>query len=71
MLEYCHSRGNAMKERPFDRYTHCFRCKRYIDEETVKLKKIIVGPDTYRQSNPEFLDQVKYEKLCTDCVGRK
>ena len=51
----------------FNRETHCVKCQRFIDEETVKLKRIIVGPDTYRRfdilDNPNF----KYEKICTDC----
>lgn len=62
------------EERPFNRYTHCSRCKRYIDEIEVKLKKIIVGAgDTYRHTDPEYLDKLHYERICSDCFygGKK
>lgn len=56
-----------MEMREFDKTTHCIKCRRYIDEETVKLKKLTIGPDTYRQTNADYLDKVKYEKICFDC----
>ncbi len=59
-------------DRPFDRYKDCCKCKRYIDEETVKLKKITIGGDTYRQTDQNYLDKMKYEKICFDCwYGKK
>jgi hypothetical protein len=60
-----------MEEREFDRTKDCVRCKRYIDEETVKLKKIIIGGDTYRQYDKNYLAMLKYEKICTDCINKK
>lgn len=51
--------------RDFDRYKDCFSCKREIDEVTVKLKRVVVGPDTYRRSDADG----KFEKYCTDCVS--
>lgn len=56
-----------MGERPFDRLKDCICCHREIDEETVFLKKITIGGDTYRQHDPKYLDTLKYERLCTDC----
>lgn len=49
----------------FDRTKDCFKCHRYIDEDKVRLKRIVVGPDTYRRPDIECL---KFEKYCTDCV---
>jgi hypothetical protein len=58
-------------DREFNRTKDCIKCRRYIDEETVKLKKITIGGDTYRQTDPEFLAKLKYEKICTDCFYNK
>lgn len=59
-------------EREFDKTKDCAKCKRYIDEETVKLKKLTIGGDTYRQYDPKYLDRQKYEKICVDCwYGRE
>jgi len=49
-----------MEEKEFNVKTHCIQCKRYIDEETVKLKKITIGPD----------NSDKFEKLCSDCYHK-
>jgi hypothetical protein len=57
--------------RPFDRTKDCVSCLREIDEITVKLKKLTLGGDTYRQYDPKYLNQLKYEKLCTDCFYGK
>lgn len=57
-------------EKPFNKYTHCHYCKRYIDEETVKLKRIVTSGDTYRQFDQKYLDTLRYEKTCTDCAKR-
>jgi len=57
--------------REFDRTKDCVKCKRYIDEIEVKLKKLTIGEDTYRQYNPKYLEKIKYEKLCTDCASGK
>jgi len=53
--------------RPFDRTRDCASCLREIDEVTVKLKKLTLGGDTYRQYDPGYLSRQKYEKICTDC----
>lgn len=55
--------------RPFNKYTHCTGCKRYIDEVKVKLKRIVTSGDTYRQFSSEYLDSLPYQRLCTDCVA--
>ena len=47
--------------REFNDKTHCFRCRRYIDEDTVRLKHINAGNDT----------RPKYEKTCADCWSGK
>jgi len=57
--------------REFDRTKDCVKCKRYIDEIEVKLKKLTIGGDTYRQYDPKYLDRQKYEKICTDCFNGK
>lgn len=57
-----------MEEREFNKYTDCVKCKRYIDEVEVKLKKLTIGGDTYRQYDPQYLSKMKYEKICTDCA---
>jgi hypothetical protein len=54
-----------MKE--FNRLTDCVKCKRIIDEKKVKLKKVIVGPDTYRHYDALNDPKLKFEKMCTDC----
>lgn len=59
------------RSKPFSKFTHCTSCKRYIDEETVRLKKIVIGGDTFRQYDDAYLDKIKYERLCSDCVGGK
>lgn len=53
--------------REFNRTTHCAKCLRYIDEEVVKLKKLTIGGDTYRQPDPSYIEKTKYEKICFDC----
>lgn len=58
-------------DRPFDRTKDCIRCHRYIDEEVVKLKKLTIGPDTYRRNDMEKNPDFKFEKLCTDCFNGK
>jgi hypothetical protein len=55
-------------ERSFDRDKDCFKCHREIDEVEVKLKKIIVGPDTYRRYGKDEIETLRYEKYCTDCL---
>lgn len=55
--------------KPFDRTTHCAKCLRYIDEEVVRLKKLTIGPDTYRRSDMEKNPAFKYEKICSDCFN--
>jgi hypothetical protein len=58
-------------ERQFDRLKDCIKCQRYIDEKEVKLKKIVVGPDTYRRYDILNDPKVKYERICTDCFHKK
>jgi hypothetical protein len=58
-------------EREFDRTKDCVVCRREIDEVEVKLKKLTIGGDTYRQYDPNFLAKMKYEKICTDCYRGK
>lgn len=53
--------------RPFDRTKDCAKCLREIDEIEVKLKKLIIGGDTYRQYDQKYLERQKYEKVCVDC----
>jgi hypothetical protein len=53
--------------RPFDRTKDCVICLREIDEITVRLKKLTIGGDTYRQYGPDYLSKTKYEKVCFDC----
>jgi hypothetical protein len=55
-------------EREFDREKDCFKCHREIDEIEVRLKKIIVGPDTYRRYGKDEIETLRYEKYCTDCL---
>ena len=44
----------------FNKYTDCFECHRTIDENTVKLKRIVTD------------DGGKWEKYCSDCrLGTK
>lgn len=45
-----------METREFDKYKDCFRCHRFIDEDTVKLKRIVTN------------DGGKWEKYCNDCI---
>lgn len=59
-------------EREFNRLTDCVSCKRYIDEVTVKLKKLTTAGDTYRVPNATTDPRFKWEKLCVECFyGRK
>jgi hypothetical protein len=58
-------------EREFDRSKDCISCHREIDEVEVKLKKIVVGPDTYRRYEAGEIKTLKFEKYCTDCVRGK
>lgn len=59
-------------DRPFDRTKDCVKCLREIDEVTVKLKKLTIGGDTYRQYKQDYLEKTKYEKICIDCFhGRE
>lgn len=58
-------------EREFDRNKDCFKCHREIDEAEVKLKKIVVGPDTYRRYDSKEVESLKFEKYCTDCIRGK
>jgi len=57
--------------REFDRTKDCAKCLREIDEITVKLKKLTIGGDTYRQYDPKYLETTKYEKICVDCASGK
>ena len=45
----------------FSNITHCCRCKRFIDEDTVRLKHINAGTDSDK----------KYDKTCSDCWNGK
>lgn len=54
-------------DRPFDRLKDCIKCHREIDEVEVRLKRLTIGPDTYRRTGMEKDPAFKYEKLCTDC----
>jgi len=58
-------------DREFDRMKDCVRCHREIDEVNVKLKKITIGPDTFRRHDLMKDESFKYEKLCTDCWKSK
>jgi hypothetical protein len=49
-----------MEEKEFSNQTHCTVCRRYIDEENVKLKKLIIGPE----------NSDKFEKICSDCFRK-
>jgi hypothetical protein len=63
---------NKPMNRPFDKTLDCAKCLRYIDEITVKLKKLTISGDTYRHYDKDYLDNQKYEKICTDCFyGKK
>lgn len=57
-----------MTTREFNRLTDCSRCRREINDVDVKLKKIIIGPDTYRRDNLDKDPNFKYEKICVDCL---
>ena len=57
--------------REFDKTKDCANCLREIDEVTVKLKKLTIGPDTYRRYKVEDIKNFKYEKICHDCFYGK
>ena len=54
-------------DRPFNKFTDCAKCLREIDEITVRLKKLTIGPDTYRRYDEDFIKAAKYEKICVSC----
>ena len=45
----------------FDPKKDCIKCKRYIDEVEVRLKRLTIGSENHP----------KFEKLCSDCFDGK
>lgn len=46
-----------METKEFNNKTHCFRCRQYIDEQEVRLRRIVTN------------DSGKWEKYCDRCVS--
>jgi hypothetical protein len=72
-LIYLQNKYDELKvnERSFNRLTDCIKCKRYIDEKEVKLKRIVMSGDTYRHKDALLNPAIKYEKLCVDCYYKR